>query len=363
MRAAYGGPFINRKLFQRGHKGRNMGTENNKGSENTAKWPKLGELMYEAYLEDGHSLASFTYDYIDKNLYNYISSRSKRETKITYAAGSSDEHVNQLFSYARIGEIKELTKQFIAELHEAMADYIIKNGSQDASIRWPSSVIQIDTFYSESNKKESDAYVNDQLKNHYYLDLLDTTCNIPNRPTPLENRVSNKEAEIASLTPKKKHPVRHLLGWLLTFLLFLNTAAAVMFQFFGKDLGAILQDFCYHGLVRLNLRTFADILDSLLNNLMITGDLMSGFGQNTQGSLITFGVTALLFILALYCMIQSKRKYKANEAARVARIDTLKKEIGEIRSSVEFYEEVLHRQAVANYYPEMMKAFRKASGR
>jgi len=62
-------------------------------------------------------------------------------------------------------------------------------------------------------------------------------------------------------------------------------------------------------------------------------------------------------------MIHSKRKYNANEAARVARIDTLKKEIAEIRSSVEFYEEVLHRQAVANYYPEMMKAFGKASGR
>ena len=346
-------------LWQTGHKKGETETvmAENRSTESKGTAPALSELLMQTMWADDNDLAAFCYRYIDDHLMDYLKAHWKGESRIGVEYGTAQSEIDKQHSLVFAGSIYDSANQFGAEVREKMAEFILDRGLKEEEINWPVQWIRIDTIGQTEIRDAIEQHMDDFFKNHFYIDLLDKKYPNPDRPTPTEQAVAARRSQIGWLTPEKKHPVRRVLGWIVTFLLGCNTAAAVLAQFFGTDLQKWLQEVCYKGLVRMNARAAADIIDSCIENLLLSGNFILLFGRGSVGSWITFAVTAGLFLLFLLRMIASGRKHRRLEAERQEKIRKLNEEINTILASPEYSAETEHRRAVREYYPKMMAAF------
>ena len=328
----------------------------NRSTESKGTAPALSELLMQTEWADEDDVAAFCYRYIYENLLDFLRANWKDESRIGVEYGTTQAEIDKKHSMVFIGNIYDSANKFGAEVREKMAEFILDHGLKE-EINWPVQWIQIDTIRRSEIKNAIDQNIDDYYKDRFYIDLLNTKYPNPDRPTALEQAVAARRSQIGWLTPEKKHPIRRAFGWILTFLFGLNTAAAVLAQFFGTDLQKWLQEVCYKGLVRMNARAAADIIDSCIENLLLSGNFILLFGRGSVGSWITFAVTAGLFLLFLLRMIASGRKHRRLEAERQEKIRKLNEEINTILASPEYSAETEHRRAVREYYPKMMAAF------
>ena len=329
----------------------------NSSTNSEERAPALSDLVRQTRWADEDDVAAFCYKFIDENILDFVKEHRKHHSRISVKYGTDQTTIDKKHADVIAASIYDAGNKFGAEVREKMAEFILERGLKEKEINWPVQWIRIDTIGLKNNDGGPEQYIDDYYKNNFYINLLDEKYKIPDRPTPLEQKVSEKRSLIGQLTPEKKHPVRRAFGWILTFLFGLNTVAAVLAQFFGTDFQGWLQDVCYKGLVKMHLRTAADILDSCIENLVLSGKFISLFGRWSVGSWITFGVTAALFLIFLLCMTGSGRKHRKAEAERVGQISRLNGEIETILASPEYRAETEHRQAVRAYYPLMMQAF------
>ncbi len=346
-------------LWQTGHKKGETETvmAENRSTESKGTAPALSELLMQTEWADEDDVAAFCYRYIYENLLDFLRANWKDESRIGVEYGTTQAEIDKKHSMVFIGNIYDSANKFGAEVREKMAEFILDHGLKEEEINWPVQWIQIDTIRRSEIKNAIDQNIDDYYKDRFYIDLLNTKYPNPDRPTPTEQAVAARRSQIGWLTPEKKHPIRRALGWIVTFLLGCNTAAAVLAQFFGTDLQKWLQEVCYKGLVRMNARAAADIIDSCIENLLLSGNFILLFGRGSVGSWITFAVTAGLFLLFLLRMIASGRKHRRLEAERQEKIRKLNEEINTILASPEYSAETEHRRAVREYYPKMMAAF------
>ncbi len=332
----------------------------NSSTNSGERAPALSDLVTQTMWADDDDVAAFCYKYIYENILDFVKAHRKYHSEVSVKYGTDQATIDKKHADVIAASIYDAGNQFGAVVREKMAEFILERGLKEKEINWPVQWIRIDTISLKSIQNGAEQYIDEYYRNDFYINLLDEKYKNPDRPTPLEEKVSEKQSLISRLTPEKKHPIRRAFGWILTFLFGLNTVAAVLARFLGTDFQGWLQDVCYKGLVKMHLRTAADIIDSCIENLVLSGKFILLFGRGSVGSWITFGVTAVLFLIFLLCMIRSGKKHRKAEAERVSQISRLNGEIETIHASPEYRAETEQRRAVRGYYPLMMQAFYKA---
>ena len=329
----------------------------NKNTSNKTDCPTLSSLIIQTRYNGRDSLAAYCYRYIEDNLLDCVTEQGKATGKIRYDSRLSKDKVEKLKETQLISSVYSKTRRFTAELRKQMACFIIDHGLQDKEIDWPEPKIRIDTLhtYDESG-------LGDYLENRYYVDLLDTTLEVVNDLTPLEAKVAEDEKAIRNLKEEQGSLIGRIFGWLIVLLLGLNTAGSVMALFYSTDLQAKLLDVCYNGLMRWNLPTFAKIMNVVIKNVMISGDVAIKFGRSHILSWVIFIVTAGLFLFVLACMTASAHDRIHLGPSRKEKLRTLKEEVRSIRASGEYRAETERRKAILAVYPKMIKGL-KAAGR
>ncbi|MBQ1304872.1 MAG: hypothetical protein IIY44_00540 [Erysipelotrichales bacterium] len=328
----------------------------NKKTSDASDYPTLSSLLSQSYYKGSDSLAAYCYRYIKNNLFSYVTEDGLVTGTFDYDNRISKEQLEKMKETRMISSVYSKTRRFTAELRKQMACFIIDHGLQDKEIDWPEPKIRIDTLHTDESG------LSEYLEKRYYVDLLDTTLEVVNDLTPLEAKVAEDEKAIRNLKEEQGSLIGHIFGWLIVLLLGLNTAGSVMALFYSTDLQAKLLDVCCNGLMRWNLPTFAKIMNVVIKNVMISGDVAIKFGRSHILSWVIFIVTAGLFLIVLVCMTASAHDRIHLGPSRKEKLRTLKEEVRSIRASGEYRAETERRKAILAVYPKMIKGL-KAAGR
>ena len=307
---------------------------------NVADYPTLSSLLSKTAYNGQDSLAKYCYRYINSHLIEYITDQGKIEGNVRTRSGDSKEERKRKMTNQLVYNVYTRTLDLAAELRRQMACFIIDHNLQGKEIDWPETKIRIDTVELE-HLSGVEADLDEYFEKRYYVDLLNLSHEVVDKPTPLEKKVAKDEADLKMLKQEKGSFIGHIVGWLLVLLLGLNIAAAITHEFFGID-----------------LRTKLGVLEQVI----ISGNIISRFGRQTIFYWVGLIVAGIVFLAMLFSRISSVSDGIRNNPTRNRKMKVLKEEIQSIRSSDAYRAETERKKAILAVYPGMIKGLKASAG-